>query len=403
MPRRTLHLLAVLTSAACSGEGTENPPVVIADSAGVRIVINPKPQGGADPAWSVAAIPEVEVGGLVGAPADQLFQVSGAVVLSDGTLVVANRGTHDLRFYDAEGHHLVSVGGQGDGPGEFQALELVGRFAGDSLLTYDSRHRRASVFDGAGSFARSFRIGEAAGLTYPVPSGVLSNGTVIVQQGAMYIAGQTVNGADREPIKLFLAAPDGAVKDSFGEFPGREMFVLAVLAERWMSVRPITFGLGFFVAGGNRRVAVGNNDEFAVRVYDESGTLLHVVRQYRDPAPTTDEDFTRYIESQLAVVEEERSRRLYGQMYREMPQAESFPAYASLRFDRAGNLWIEEYPRPGTDQPVWQVFDPDGIFAARVETPEGLRILDIGEDYILGVKRDDLEVEHVRLYRINKG
>jgi hypothetical protein len=37
-----------------------------------------------------------------------------------------------------------------------------------------------------------------------------------------------------------------------------------------------------------------------------------------------------------------------------------------------------------------------------VEAPEGLQITDSGPDYILGIARDDQDVEYVRLYRMER-
>ena len=47
---------------------------------------------------------------------------------------------------------------------------------------------------------------------------------------------------------------------------------------------------------------------------------------------------------------------------------------------------IQEYDLPGADRPnpLWTVFDPEGQVLGFVETPAGLRIYEIGEDYILG-------------------
>lgn len=41
-----------------------------------------------------------------------------------------------------------------------------------------------------------------------------------------------------------------------------------------------------------------------------------------------------------------------------------------------------------------------GVLSVLVSVPAGLEITDIGRDYILGIVRDDLDVEQVRLYRI---
>jgi hypothetical protein len=37
-----------------------------------------------------------------------------------------------------------------------------------------------------------------------------------------------------------------------------------------------------------------------------------------------------------------------------------------------------------------------------VETPPALRVLEIGRDYVLGVWQDDLDVEHVRMHRLDR-
>ena len=42
--------------------------------------------------------------------------------------------------------------------------------------------------------------------------------------------------------------------------------------------------------------------------------------------------------------------------------------------------------------PVWTVFNPEGHILGFVETPAGLDIYEIGEDYILGLATDDLGV-----------
>lgn len=383
---------------ACGGDAVEAPTAEIQDSAGVRVVVNPPPSPDTDPTWTVVGEPEVEIGVLDGDPEYQLFRVSGAVVMSDGRIVVANRGAHDLRMFDAGGGHLWTSGREGDGPGEFRSVELMDRFGPDSLLVYDFRQRRFSVFDDAGELARSFQVGDEEELRFPRPDGVLEGGRVVVRQGAVYTAGQATTGADRGSSRLYLAEPTGRVVETLGEFPGAETFVLST--ERSLSVWNLAFGRGAFVQVGRDRVAVGTNDSYSVRILDAGGAPLHVVRQTREPVPTTEAVFDAYAESQLEGVESESRRTSIRTMLAEMPRHETFPAYRSLHLDRLGNLWVEEYRRPGDEQPVWQVFDRDGLLAARVRTPEGLDVLDIGDDYLLGLARDELDVEQLRLHRL---
>lgn len=48
------------------------------------------------------------------------------------------------------------------------------------------------------------------------------------------------------------------------------------------------------------------------------------------------------------------------------------------------------------------VFDPDGRVLGFVETPKGPRIGQIGENYILGHYPDELEVEYVQLWPLER-
>jgi len=404
--RRVLHpcfaLLSFLDISACGGDAAAVPRPEVLDSAGVRVVLNPAPHPEDDPRWTVRAQPEVEVGVLEGAPEDQLFDVSDALVLADGVMVVANRGTHELRFYDRTGRHLRSTGGEGDGPGEFRSLRFVDRFADDSLLAFDARHLRASVFDRDGRFVRSFPLREPTSSPYPDLAGALSSGAIVVRENHPYIAGVAPTGADRSPARLLLGSSTGLERDTLGVFPGDETFVMAVPADMWITVRPMTFGRSLLVKVAGDRIAVGTTDDFAIRIYGPDGVLREIIRQRRVPVPVEMSDVARFNDSLLATVEHEVSRRHYREMFELMPRHETFPAFARVHLDRAGNLWVQEYSRPGDERSVWQVFDQEGVFAARVEVPWGLQVLDIGEEHILGVVRDEVEVERLRLYGLDK-
>jgi hypothetical protein len=67
--------------------------------------------------------------------------------------------------------------------------------------------------------------------------------------------------------------------------------------------------------------------------------------------------------------------------------------------DAAGRLWVRE---PGSDdaERVWQVFDTGGRHPGAALTPAGLRVTDIAQDLVLGIARDELAVEYVRVFRL---
>lgn len=59
---------------------------------------------------------------------------------------------------------------------------------------------------------------------------------------------------------------------------------------------------------------------------------------------------------------------------------------------------MEAYRHSWEPEPVWQVFDREGRWLAAVRTPPRFRIHQVGDDHLLGVWRDEDEVEHIRVY-----
>ena len=124
-----------LGAAACQqdepsegGSGTQP-----SDSAGIRIVENPPPAGGSRLGWRVGPGPAVSIGAVEGEVPYLFASAADATNLRDGRIVVVDRGSDELRVFDALGTHLATWGGRGEGPGEFIDLHHVDRWPGDSI------------------------------------------------------------------------------------------------------------------------------------------------------------------------------------------------------------------------------------------------------------------------------
>lgn len=142
-------------------------------------------------------------------------------------------------------------------------------------------------------------------------------------------------------------------------------------------------------------------DSYEIKAFAADGSLVRIVRRVGDPRKTTqaelDELFARRVAGRPAEV---RTRMLA--MVRDMPLVESYPAFEEIVGDRAGYLWVREYRMFGEGPAVWTVFDPEGRIQGLVETPPGLDVLEIGEDYVLGLVADDLGVEYVQLWALSR-
>ena len=55
--------------------------------------------------------------------------------------------------------------------------------------------------------------------------------------------------------------------------------------------------------------------------------------------------------------------------------------------DRTGALWVSTPIDPPASASTWNVFAPDGAWLGTVTTPDGLRVDEIGVDYVIGVWR----------------
>lgn len=75
--------------------------------------------------------------------------------------------------------------------------------------------------------------------------------------------------------------------------------------------------------------------------------------------------------------------------------------FDALVTDDIGLLWVREHEAPGAEGPRhWIVFDADGRLLGTVQMPRRFEVFQIGPDFVLGGARDDLDIEHIRLYEL---
>jgi hypothetical protein len=86
----------------------------------------------------------------------------------------------------------------------------------------------------------------------------------------------------------------------------------------------------------------------------------------------------------------------------------TYPAQLPM-FDRfvpaaTQELWVSDFHPQGelTTPASWHVFAADGRLLAHVTLPVRFHLFDAGADYVLGVARDDDDVEHVTMLRLQR-
>ena len=117
--------------------------------------------------------------------------------------------------------------------------------------------------------------------------------------------------------------------------------------------------------------------------------------------PVSSSEVDRLVEARLEGHADPEFRQRRAEVLASLPAPEFRPAYSALTTDRTGNLWMRETALPGEPN-GWTVFDPDGGMLGPIELPAGFEPLRIGDDFVLGVVTDDLGVERVQLYSLEK-
>ena len=384
--------LALALLAGCGRSESPAAAVERSDSAGIEIVRNPS----SALAHSYAALdaePTVVIGGREGDPAHELFRVSGAAVLADGGIAVVNMGSQEVRFYDGAGEHLRSVGGQGDGPGEFRNPLLAPATTVDSLLVWDFANRFTFVRpDGT--------FGETRPLRGNVGSPIIRHGNqLLLSGGTARAAMDTPQGLmpNRSLFRILdLVTLDTAL---VADLEGMDVYLSN--DGRSIAFTPVPFDAPASASMNAAGIFIAPGEAPEVRQYDVAGELRRIIRVPIEPRPITRADYDAFVEARVAALRdpdfEPELRRRYG----EIPVRPAMPVVGDLRTDAAGNLWAQEYRAEDTDPQRWIVIDSTGAVLGRVAMPAGLRVEQIGRDFVLGVESDALGVETVRRYALN--
>ena len=346
--------------------------------------------------WTVDETPALSIGGEGSGPTSDMFGIRGAVRLEDGRIVVADR-VQRLLVFDAEGTYLRTLGREGSGPGEFAAIMWLQRLPGDTLLMFDLRNnRRLSYFTADGGFARSVNSASSVG-PRPMLMGALADGTLVATRGIFTQRRVTSNRVSprRSQNELVRLDADGRVLNSLATLPGSEFL-------DGPGIPGLEFGApegplrNTVFAIGARDIYAATGDRFEILVFSPEGGDPEVIRSEFEPIPFTRDDLIEFLES-IGWGD-----RIPVGAIRDWPEDQTRPAILALRLDSAENLWAEEGREDPSAMGTWRVFDPSGRYIAKVRMPPRFRPFDIGTESVLGVWRDDLDVEYVQLRAIVK-
>ena len=357
--------------------------------------------------------PTVSIGVTGGQEEQELFEVSAAARLADGSIVVYESGAFRLQKFGPDGEHLWSRGQPGEGPGDFAnfAQLLVPCATDRSIVINDRYNARITVFDGDGTLLHTYPFTFQGSMPYDItcaPGGrlVFSGwGRERPTEPGPYRTTADVAFADSSQVTILregvLAEDRLATANSAGILTGSAPGI-------WS--RRLRF------AATDEGVWLGTGDDYEMEFLDWTGTATRAMRWEGPDLTVTQlhvdayreavrDSFASGLDFTARIYPEEVSTRDWQQRFEARWERDrealppAFPAYGQVMLGDDGVLWIEEFTRAGQPN-EWFALNEDGERMRTLTVPPGIVLLDIGADWVLVTYRDDMDVERVALYSL---
>ena len=391
----TIALMASCTGAEEDRLGTwEVERDTIGDTVVVRTV--------SGSVWGAPAVmrEEVAIGVLEGQEELMFASIQAMAVDASGGIYVFDGGVPALRYFDANGTYVRTLGGKGAGPGEYQdaALGLAVRSDG-RLVLRDPRNGRLTLYQPDGKPATH----------WPVSSGLFTVNAMVLDT------------ADHAYLRILLSPPErnkpwnvgllhlddqGNIVDSIpapeitGEPTSAGGLFLPSKVWAWSP-------LGYMVVGVNDayRFELRPPNRPVVRI-ERMATTVKVLPEERAELETRNAWYRKY------------QARFMTADFPSIPSTK--PPYRDFLIGEDGLVWVLRHvtaerlnegdegtpdrpPSPAWVEPsVYDLFEPDGTYLGEVRVPKGTRLSLARGESAWGTRQGEAGENYVVRLRIER-
>jgi hypothetical protein len=315
--------------------------------------------------------------------------IAGAVRLPNRVLAIGDAGNNRILYFDQSGRFLRAIGRVGDGPGEFRQPRWFGKCANGTLILHDGSNARLTYLSSDGRVI--------ATATLPVG---LNFDQVFWCNGGQRLLVLLNQPRDRVPRGEYLDVPTAlilvnekrldtivsAVPQEF--YTGRDLPALAPVPLGTKPLATATAHLAFLCTNSTGRC----------QIFDTSGVRLAEFTLDLAKHPVREADWSHVLADYSMGEPSRAGRKILASLLREIRPRDTFPLLDQIKADPAGNLWIRTYDNFPDPIATWLVVSQRGTPVALAATKRSLYVLEIGNDYLVGLTRDDDGVERIELY-----
>ena len=342
--------------------------------------------------------------GLLDGPDEFLFSnIEGGVRLEDGSIVVADEQSYEIRMFDARGRHVWTSGRQGRGPGEYGGVRLLRGCPGTAITVFDWNLDRITRLDRDGKVIDTRALARTGVQPYGSPTCSPDGDLVFVgwpdsERDVRQRA--AVGEIYRWEMAVSWERDDGVVTLAEG-IPGTER-------RRYDGGSgPANWGRSLAFAATPTGVWYGSADDYELEHVDWTGRITRVARWAGPALEVTGAHLDRYLSAYLARYDTPAGRRHFERerwpgIRDGLPNR--VPAYESdgLLTLPDGSVWVTVYGW-STPQRTLHLLGPDGLWLRGVTIPAHSTLLDAGLDWVLLLERGEFDEQSVAVYELVEG
>jgi hypothetical protein len=301
----------------------------------------------------------VEASRIVGgdSSAGELINPSDVVIDPAGRLYVADQSPTVIKVFGRDGRLIRTIGREGEGPGEMRS-PILGMHAA-SLVVFDPRLARISVFDTSGRFIRSW------------PSICCHYSAITVDREGRIAVRTSLDDRPEFSSAFIRYSMDGAILDTvpvpsdgtprFIELSSRNSRMRTSLPfAPWQVDQMAPDGTLIHGWTGDYQLVVSRAGRDTMQIFGRRWTPLPLSDARRQEAYST---LARELSKQWG---EEAVSRAFS--LRDIPK--SAPAMQTFTVDPTGVRWIS-VPSADTTHALFDVFDSAGVYLGPVRAPWG--------------------------------
>ena len=320
----------------------------------------------------------------IGEEGDDLVFGNIARVASDarGRIYVADYQNPVVHVFSTTGALISTIGGPGEGPGEFEDVDDVVVGPNGKVYVWDGWLVRLSIFEerASGEFEFSDMV-SIAGHNGQVPSSILgvgSQGMVFLYITPYGFCDECSNTGTRSLNAMLVDENGQAVGEPLVTLPSNER--VEVVRQDGVTVKPKPFGsTSTITMSASGMLYSGWSDAINIRARSLSGDKQKTFRRDYAPLPVTRRELNAAVEDWSR--EEREALRKSG-----MPRIR--PVFKNFVVDDNSCIWVQTSAATGEATAECIVIGPDGADVAAVSLPATLTLKTIRGGKAVGVLQE---------------